>query len=58
MDITLGDIAGANGRNSKVLCQGGEPGTGKLYTDVWYCDSAHTRVCVVLQQRIGCYCIM
>ena len=27
----LGDIAGVNG---KGMCQGGKPGTGKLYTDV------------------------
>ena len=27
----LWDIAVVNGQNSKGLCQGGKPGTGKLY---------------------------
>ena len=26
----LGEIAGVNGQNSKGMCQGGKPGTGKL----------------------------
>ena len=39
-----GDIAGLN---SKVMCQGGKPGTGKLYTDVCLCGSAHSSGCVV-----------
>ena len=30
----LGEIAGVNGQNSEGMCQGGKPGTGKLYTDV------------------------
>ena len=30
----LGEIAGVNGQNSKEMCQGDKPGTGKLYTDV------------------------
>ena len=29
------------------LSQGGKPGTGKLYTDVCLCCSAHTSGCVV-----------
>ena len=29
------------------MCQGGKPGTGKLYTDVCLCCSAHTSGCVV-----------
>ena len=37
----LGEIAGVNG------CQGGKPGTGKLYTDVCLCCSAHTSGCMV-----------
>ena len=40
-------IAGVNGRNSEGMCQGGKPGTGKLYTDVCLCCSAHTSGCVV-----------
>ena len=36
------NIVGVNGRNSKGLCQGSKPGTGKLYTDVCLCGSAHT----------------
>ena len=28
----LRDINGVNGQNSKGMCQGGKPGTGKLYT--------------------------
>ena len=32
----LGEIAGVNGQNSEGMCQGGKPGTGKLYTDVVY----------------------
>ena len=40
-------IAGVNGQNSEVMCQGGKPGTGKLYTDVCLCCSAHTSGCVV-----------
>ena len=43
----LGEIAGVNGQNSKGMCQGGKPGTGKLYTDVFLCCSAHTSGCVV-----------
>ena len=27
----LGEIAGVNGQNSEGMCQGGKPGTGKLY---------------------------
>ena len=27
-----GEIAGINGQNSEGMCQGGKPGTGKLYT--------------------------
>ena len=41
----LGKIAGVNGQNR--MCQGGKPGTGKLYTDVCLCCSAHTSGCVV-----------
>ena len=37
----LGEIAGINGQNSEGMCQGGKPGTGKLYTDVCLCCSAH-----------------
>ena len=40
----LGEIAEVNGQNSEVMCQGGKPGTGKLYTDVC---SAHTSGCMV-----------
>ena len=40
----LGDIAGVNGQNNKGMCQGGKPGTGKLYTDVCLCCFAHTPV--------------
>ena len=29
------------------MCQGGKPGTGKLYTDVGLCCSTHTSGCVV-----------
>ena len=29
------------------MCHGGKPGTGKLYTDVCLCCSAHTSGCVV-----------
>ena len=36
-----------NGQNSEEMCQGGKPGTGKLYTDVCLCCSAHTSGCVV-----------
>ena len=43
----LGEIAGVNGQNSKEMYQGGKPGTGKLYTDVCLCGSAHTSGCVV-----------
>ena len=43
----LGKIAGVNGQNSEGMCQGGKPGTGKLYTDVCLCCSAHTSGCVV-----------
>ena len=43
----LGDIAGVKVRNGKGLCQGGKPGTGKLYNDVCLCGSAHTSGCVV-----------
>ena len=37
---TTGIIAGVNGQNSEGMCQGGKPGTGKLYTDVCLCCSA------------------
>ena len=40
----LGEIAVVNGQNSEGMCQGGKPGTGKLYT---VCCSAHTSGCVV-----------
>ena len=40
----LGDIAGWN---SKQLCQGSKPGTGKLNTDVCLCGFTHTSGCVV-----------
>ena len=43
----LGEIAGINGQNSEGMCQGGKPGTGKLYTEVCLCCSAHTSGCVV-----------
>ena len=43
----LGEISGVNGQNSEGMCQGGKPGTGKLYTDVCLCCSAHTSGCVV-----------
>ena len=36
-----------NGPNGKGMCQGGKPGTGKLYTDVCLCCSAHTSGFVV-----------
>ena len=39
--------SGVNGQNSEGMCQGGKPGTGKFYTDVCLCCSAHTSVCVV-----------
>ena len=42
----LGDIAGVR-QNRRGLCQGGKSGTGKLYTDVCLCGSAHTSGCVV-----------
>ena len=42
-----GEIAGVNGQNSEEMCHGGKPGTGKLYTDVCLCCSAHTSGCVV-----------
>ena len=35
----LGEIAVVNGQNSEGMCQGGKPGTGKLYTDVCLCCS-------------------
>ena len=38
------EIAVVNGQNSEGMCQGGKPGTGKLYT---VCCSAHTSGCVV-----------
>ena len=60
----LEEIAGVNGQNSKGMCQGGKPGTGKLYTDVCLCCSAHTSGCVadglgataakLLLQNIAC----
>ena len=40
----LGEIAGVNWQG---MCQGGKPGTGKLYTDVCLCCSAHTSGCMV-----------
>ena len=43
----LGESAGVNGQNSEEMCHGGKPGTGKLYTDVCLCCSAHTSGCVV-----------
>ena len=43
----LRKIDGVNGQNSEGMCQGGKPGTGKLYTDVCLCCSAHTSGCVV-----------
>ena len=43
----LDEIAGVNGQHSEGMCQGGKPGTGKLYTDVCLCSSAHTSGCVV-----------
>ena len=43
----LGKIAGVNRQNSEGMCQGGKPGTGKLYTDVCLCCSAHTSGCMV-----------
>ena len=53
----LGEIAGVNGQNSEGMCLGGKPGTGKLYTDVCLCCSAHTSGCVVdtlgLRQRLS-----
>ena len=45
--MRVGEIAGVNGQNSEGMCQGGKPGTGKLYTDVCLCCSAHTSGCVV-----------
>ena len=36
-----------NGQNSEGMCQGGKPGTGKLYTDVCLCCSTHTSGYVV-----------
>ena len=36
-----------NGQNSKGMCQGGKPGTCKLYTDVCLCCSTHTSGCMV-----------
>ena len=39
-------LAGVNGQNSKLVCQGGKPGPGKLYTHVYLCGSTHTIVCV------------
>ena len=44
---SLSNLAGVNGQNSEGMCQGGKPGTGKLYTDVYLCCSAHTSGCVV-----------
>ena len=43
----VGDIAGINVRNGKELCQGGKPGTGKLYNDVCLYGSAHSSGCMV-----------
>ena len=43
----LGEIAGLNGQNSEEMCQGGKPGTGKLFSDVCLCCSVHTSGCVV-----------
>ena len=43
----LGDISGVIGQNSKGMCRGGKPGTGKLYTYVCLCCSAHTSGCVI-----------
>ena len=40
-----GDL-GVNGWNSKGMCQGGKPGTGKLHT-VCLCGSTYTSGCVV-----------
>ena len=40
----LGKLLGLMGR---IVCHGGKPGTGKLYTDVCLCCSAHTSGCVV-----------
>ena len=55
----LGEIAGINGQNSDGMSQGGKPGTGKLYTDVCLCCSAHTGGCVVdglgVRQRFEYY---
>ena len=47
LTLQLGILAGINGQNSEGMCQGGKPGTGKLYTDVCLCCSAHTSGCVV-----------
>ena len=53
----LGEIAGVYGQNSEGMCQGGKPGTGKLYTDVCLCCSAHTSgawsMALGLRQRFG-----
>ena len=54
-----GDLGGVNAQNSKGMCQGGKPGTVKLYTDVCLCCSAHNSGCVVdglgLRQRSEYY---
>ena len=47
LQYNIGDIVGVKGQNGKGLCQGGKPGTGKLYSDVCQCGSAHTSGCVV-----------
>ena len=43
----LGKLLGLMAQNSEGMCQGGKPGTGKLYTDVCLCCSAHSSGCVV-----------
>ena len=43
----LWDIAGVKVQNGKGSCQGGKPGTGKLYNDVCLCGSTHSSGCVV-----------
>ena len=46
----LGEIAGVNGQNSKGMCEGGKPGTGKLPTPVGAWSMA-----LGLRQRIEYY---
>ena len=43
----LGMFAGVIGQDSRYMCQGGKPGTGKLDDCVCLCGSTHDNGCMV-----------